>query len=229
MLFRSALGSATAMTISAIIGFIYFLKYGHLKICRPKIHWNRLLYSCFNGCSEMLTEISTGVITFLFNIQILKFHQENGVAAMSIIMFLYYFFIAGYFGIGVGSSPIISYNIGKGNYDKVNEVMRYSLITILVSSVFVTILALLLRLPLIRIFTDCAEVESIAMNGLFYFSFVFLFIGVNVFYSSYFTACGNGRISGIISLMRSLVFVGIFTIMLPVFIGVNGIDLKSVV
>ena len=83
----------------------------------------------------MLTEMSTGITTFLFNLIIMQYFGEDGVAAVTIIMYIYYFFIAVYMGIAVAAAPIVSYNVGSGNYEKIKETTRYSFITIAISSV----------------------------------------------------------------------------------------------
>lgn len=171
----------------------------------------------------MFTEFSTGITTFLFNVSILKFHGENGIAAMSIITYIYYFFIAMFFGISVGVSPIISYNFGAKNKNKIKESLNYSFITIAWSSIFIFLVSFFLGKYIILFFTNDLNVYNIAYFGLKLFSFGFLIIGVNIFMSNLFTSIGNGKISAIISISRSLVFVSICIILLPYFIGVNGI------
>ena len=89
----AAWGTTLSITVSMLIGLGYFLKYSHIKFCRPRINWKVLFKSCTNGSSEMLTEMSTGITTFLFNLIIMQYFGEDGVAAVTIIMYIYYFFI----------------------------------------------------------------------------------------------------------------------------------------
>ena len=171
----------------------------------------------------MLTEMSTGITTFLFNIIILQHHGEDGVAAVTIIMYLYYFFVAFYMGIAVASAPIISYNVGSGNHAKIRETVRYSFLTIAITSMIVLAISYGSGQALIHFFIETGHVFDLTWEGMKLFSPVFIFIGWNVFLSGYFTALGNGFLSALISTLRSLILVVIFILILPKLIGVNGI------
>ena len=131
--FGAVWGTFGSITVSMVIGLIYFLKYSHIRFCKPKVNWRVLQKSCTNGSSEMLTEMSTGITTFLFNLIIMKYYGEDGVAAVTIIMYIYYFFISFYMGIAVATAPVISYNYGAQNHEKIKEMTRYSFITIAIS------------------------------------------------------------------------------------------------
>ena len=206
-----------------LIGLGYFLKFSHIKFCRPKPDWRILLKSCTNGSSEMLTEMSTGITTFLFNLIIMQYFGEDGIAAVTIIMYIYYFFISIYMGITVATAPMVSYNAGAGNHAKIRETTRYSFITIAVSSVLILAISLLCGPRIIGLFVDGGSVFTLTWDGLKLFSPVFLFIGLNVFLSGYFTALGNGFLSALISSLRSLILVVVFILILPKLLGVSGV------
>ena len=219
----AAWGTTLSITVSMLIGLGYFLKYSHIKFCRPRINWKVLFKSCTNGSSEMLTEMSTGITTFLFNLIIMQYFGEDGVAAVTIIMYIYYFFIAVYMGIAVAAAPIVSYNVGSGNYEKIKETTRYSFITIAISSVLILAISLLYGREIIHLFVGDGNVFYLTWDALKLFSPVFLFIGLNVFLSGYFTALGNGFISALISSLRSLILVVLFILILPKLLGVSGV------
>ena len=219
----AAWGTTLSITVSMLIGLGYFLKYSHIKFCRPRINWKVLFKSCTNGSSEMLTEMSTGITTFLFNLIIMQYFGEDGVAAVTIIMYIYYFFIAVYMGIAVAAAPIVSYNVGSGNYEKIKETTRYSFITIAISSVLILAISLLYGREIIHLFVGDGNVFHLTWDALKLFSPVFLFIGLNVFLSGYFTALGNGFISALISFLRSLILVVLFILILPKLLGVSGV------
>ncbi len=220
----AGLGTFSSIAISAIIGLIYFISNkSNLKFVKTNIDIKALFNSCYNGSSEMFTELSTGITTFLFNKSLLVIAGENGVAAMSIITYMYYFFIAVYFGVTVGVSPIISYNFGAKNKEKIDESLKYSFITIAWSSIIIFLISILGGKYIIAMFTNDIDVYNIASYGIKLFSWGFLMIGLNVFISGYFTSIGNGKISAIISILRSLVFVTIAVVILPGFIGISGI------
>ena len=219
----AAWGTFLSITVSMLIGLGYFLKYSHIKFCKPRLNWTVLFKSCTNGSSEMLTEMSTGITTFLFNLIIMKFFGEDGIAAVTIIMYIYYFFISFYMGIAVATAPIVSYNAGSRNHKKIKETTRYSFITIALSSVLILAVSLLCGKQIIHLFVDGGNVFTLTWDGLKLFSPVFLFIGLNVFLSGFFTALGNGFISALISSLRSLILVVVFILILPNIIGVSGV------
>ena len=92
--FGAAWGTFLSIAISMLIGFNYFRKHSHIRFCKPKVNWSIFMKSCTNGSSEMLTEMSTGITTLLFNLIIMRYFGEDGVAAVTIIMYIYYFFIS---------------------------------------------------------------------------------------------------------------------------------------
>ena len=188
----AGIGTTLSILVSMLIGLIYFLKFSHLKFTKPILDKDILIHSCTNDSSEMLTEMSTGITTFLFNVIIMKYYGEDGVAAVTIIMYIYYFFIAFYMGIAVATAPVVSYNLGARNYEKIKETTDYSFITIIVSSILITAISLLFGKQIIHLFVDDGHVFNLTWDALKLFSLVFLFIGYNVFISGYFTALGNG-------------------------------------
>ena len=219
----AALGTVIAISASALIGLIYFLKHSSLKFCKPKVDLSILLKSCTNGSSEMLTELSTGITTLLFNLIIMQKYGEDGIAAVTIIMYIYYFFISFYMGIAVATAPIVSYSLGANNKRKIKEVLKYSFITIGFTAVMILGILFVSGEFIIGLFVNSGHVFDLTVSALAYFSPVFLFIGVNVFLSGYFTALGDGLTSAVISTLRSLVLVVVFLLILPMLIGVNGI------
>lgn len=219
----AAWGTFLSITVSMLIGLVYFLRFSHIRFCKPNVNWAVLLKSCTNGSSEMLTEMSTGITTFLFNLIVMRYYGEDGVAAVTIIMYIYYFFISIYMGIAVATAPVVSYNAGSGNHEKIKETIRYSFITIAVSSVLVLAISLRYGKNIINLFVDSGHVFTLTWEGLKLFSPVFLFIGLNVFLSGYFTALGSGFISALISSLRSLILVVIFILILPQAMGVSGV------
>lgn len=219
----AAWGTTLSITASALIGLGYFLRFGNIRFARPKADAKVLLKSCTNGSSEMFTEFSTGITTLLFNLMVMKYFGEDGVAAVTIIMYIYYFFISFYMGIAVAVAPVVSYNVGAQNPDKIREMLRYSFRTIAVTAALILAASLLGGQAIIHLFVQSGNVFDITWQALRLFSPVFVFIGFNVFLSGYFTALGNGLTSAVISLLRSLVLVVLFIAVLPLLLEENGI------
>ena len=219
----AAWGTTLSITASALIGLVYFLRFGNIRFARPKADAKVLLKSCTNGSSEMFTEFSTGITTLLFNLMVMKYFGEDGVAAVTIIMYIYYFFISFYMGIAVAVAPVVSYNVGAQNPAKIREMLRYSFRTIAVTAALILAASLLGGQAIIHVFVQSGNVFDITWQALRLFSPVFVFIGFNVFLSGYFTALGNGLTSAVISLLRSLVLVVLFIAVLPLLLEENGI------
>ena len=172
------------------------------------------------GVAVMLATGSGAIIGELLG---KKYFGEDGVAAVTIIMYIYYFFISFYMGVAVATAPVVSYNVGSRNHQKIIETLKHSFLTIGISSFVIVAISLLEGQAIIGLFVQNGNVFDITWNGLKLFSPVFLFIGVNVFLSGYFTALGNGLVSAIISSLRSLLLVIVFIIALPPIVGVSGI------
>lgn len=219
----AAWGTTLSITASALIGLVYFLRFGNIRFARPEADAKVLLKSCTNGSSEMFTEFSTGITTLLFNLMVMKYFGEDGVAAVTIIMYIYYFFISFYMGIAVAVAPVVSYNVGAQNPGKIREMLRYSFRTIAVTAALILAASLLGGQAIIHLFVQSGNVFDITWQALRLFSPVFVFIGFNVFLSGYFTALGNGLTSAVISLLRSLVLVVLFIAVLPLLLEENGI------
>lgn len=221
--FGAALGTVLSISVSAVIGLIYFLRRSTVRFCKTEFNTPVFFKSCANGSSEMLTELSTGITTLLFNLIIMQQFGEDGVAAVTIVMYIYYFFIAFYMGIAVAAAPVVSYNLGSGNSFKIRETVKYSFIVIGVTAVLIMLILHLLGDNIIGLFARTRSVFELTSTAMKYFSPVFLFIGINVFLSAYFTALGDGFTSAIISSLRSLIFVIIFIFTLPRLAGINGV------
>lgn len=219
----AGIGTALSVTASAVLGLLHFLRRSRLCFCRPLWDGRILLKTFTNGSSEMLTEFSTGIVTFLFNLMAMKYYQEDGVAAVTILMNVYYFFISFYMGIAAGIAPVISYSLGAGSRSKIRETLRYSFRTLLLSAFLITALSFFARTYIISLFVSSGRVFAISEHALKLFSALFLMIGWNVFFSGYFTALGCGLISAVISTMRSLILTVFFIFLLPLLFGADGL------
>ena len=224
----AALATGVGQLIPALIGFIYFLFVRHsLYLVKPKIRWSVLAESSFNGSSEMVTNLSGAIVTFLYNIIMLKLVGEAGVAAITIVLYGQFLFNALYMGFSMGVAPVISYNYGSKNNRMLKRIFKICMLFIAVSSVIVTMFALIMSPIIVEVFTAVGtETYTLAKTGFFLFSLNFIFAGVNIFASSMFTAFSDGKTSAIISFVRTFVLIVINILILPALIGVNGVWLS---
>ncbi len=221
----AALATVSGYFIIAMFGIVYFLKKrNNLYFVKVKMKWEIIKESCINGSSEMVTDISSGVVTFLFNIVMMKYMGEKGVAAITIILYSQFVFIAVYLGFSMGTAPIISYNYGNQNKPQLKRIFKICSKLIMSSSIGVFILSLIFARYIVGFFApEGTEVYAIAKKGFSLFAIGYLFAGYNIFSSSLFTALSNGKISAVISFMRTLVFIVLGIFFLPMVFKVNGI------
>lgn len=221
----SALGTGIGYMIPTVIGFLFFLlSKGTLQFQKPIFDIKVLWESSSNGFSEMVSQVATAVTTFLFNLMMMKLLGENGVAAITIIIYTQFLLTTLYIGFSMGVAPIISYNFGSKNYERLKRIFRICVRFVSVISVVVFALAMLLGSPLVRIFSPIGtEVYKIARQGFLIFPISFLFCGFNIFASATFTALSNGKVSAVISTLRTFVFISVALLILPQLFDVVGV------
>lgn len=222
----AAYATAVGYGISALYGLYYFSthRHGQLYFIRPKLRWGVLKKSCLNGSSEMVNNMAVAVTTLLFNIVGLCYLQEEGVAAISIILYAQYVMTSVFMGYSTGVAPIFSYKYGAGDTAQIHRLFRLSMRFVTVLSLLVFLISFPLARPIALIFASHHPyVLSLAVYGFKLFAISFLFTGLNIFTSSLFTAFSNGLISGLLSLFRTFLLLTIALIVLPMKIGADGI------
>lgn len=219
----AALATGLGQIIPAIAGLVFFLNKKHeLHLARFTMHTKELIQACYNGSSEMVTQLSNAVVTFLFNVILMRLAGPHGVAAITILLYGQFLFQAFYLGFAIGISPVVGYQYGAGNRKELKSIYRISFVFAAISSVVMTTAAVSLSTGLVTIFTKDPETYELAVNGFRIFAFCFLFSGFNITSSGFFTALSNGKVSAIISFCRTLLFTVISLLVLPQFFGVNG-------
>ena len=223
-------GAAVATVISQIAGGIIPLVYllrkndSPLRLTKCSFDGTALLKTCTNGSSELMSNISASVVGMLFNVQLMKYAGENGVAAYGVLMYVSMIFQAIFLGYTVGTAPVVSYHYGADNKDEVKNLLKKSLIIVAAVAVCMFVAGELLSWPLAKIFVGYdAELMDMTVNAFYIFSFSFLFFGFSVFGSSFFTALGDGLTSAAIAFLRTLVFQIAAVMLLPLIFGLNGI------
>lgn len=222
----AAIATGIGIFIPALFGAIYFLskKESGLYFVKPKANSKILLSSCLNGSSEMVSNGSFAIVTFAYNILMIKYLGVDGVAAVTIILYSMFMLESIFMGYAVGIAPIISYNFGSNDRTQLKRIFKNSIYIIFIGSLAIYGISVLLGPYFIQFMAaEGSDIYVIATDGFKLFSISFLFMGFNIFASMLFTALSNGKVSATISFMRTLVFVLIGLVVLPVMIGVNGI------
>ena len=222
----AAAATAASQFIGGVIPIVYFLftKTGAIRFTSTRAYWRILLSTCFNGSSELLSNISMSVVTIFYNYQLIRFAGENGVAAYGSIMYVNFVFISMFIGFVIGAAPIVSFHYGAGNTDELKSLRKKSTNITLIGGVAMLLIALALSIPLCKLFVGYdAELYALTLRGFIIFAFSYIMTGFNIFGSSFFTALNNGGVSAIISFMRTLVFQISAVLILPELIGIDGV------
>ncbi|MDD6134675.1 MAG: MATE family efflux transporter [Selenomonadaceae bacterium] len=221
----AALATGIADLLAAGIGLIYFTRFSrtlHLRAFRPELPVLRA--ACSNGVSELVTQLSVGLVTFLFNLITFRWAGENGVAAISVILYAEMLLTSILMGFTNGVVPIFSYHYGALHHQELNRLLKISLGVITSLSLLAFAASRLLATPLITLFLpNGGPTFTLTLSGFLLFSLSFLLVGFNLFASGFFTALSNGKTSALLSFVRNLAGIVIFLMLLPRYLGLPGV------
>ena len=227
-------GAAAATGLSQCAGglvpLIYFLlpNKSLMRLTRTKLELIPLLKACGNGSSELMSNISSSIVSMIYNFQLLKYIGENGVSAFGVLMYVQFIFVAIFIGYSIGCAPVVSYHYGAGNSPEVKNMLKKSMLLMGTLGVLLSALAFCLAEPLAKIFVGYdAELHALTSHAFRLFSFSFLLAGFNIYCSSFFTALNNGAISAAVSFLRTLLFQTSAVLILPLILDVDGIWLSN--
>ena len=228
-------GAAAATAISefagGVIPLVYFSRENtsRLRLVKFKFDGRALLKTCGNGSSEFMSNVSISLVSMLYNVQLMKYAGEDGVAAYGVLMYVSLVFQAIFIGYSVGTAPITGYNYGAENKAELKNLLSRSLRIISVCALCMFAAGQLLAGPLGRIFVGYdAELLDMTVHAFGIFSFAFLFSGFSIFGSSFFTALNDGLTSALISFLRTLIFQLAAVLLFPLIWGLDGIWLSIV-
>lgn len=223
-------GAAAASAIGQLVGgvfpIVYFARENSsiLRLTKPVIDFKAILQGFANGSSELVSGMSASFGSILYNVQLLKYAGENGVAAYGVLMYISMIVISIFNGYSSGVVPVIGYHYGARNHDELKSLLKKSVIVVGLFSTSIFALSELLAYPIAKVYVGYdEELMRITTQGFFVYSFAFLFMGMAVFASSFFTALNNGTVSAMVAFLRTLVFETTAIILLPIVFGVDGI------
>ena len=229
----AALASGLSQCIGGILPLIYFLSSKNdtpLKFVKTKMEGKVLLKACVNGASELMTTVSSSLVSMLYNFQLMRLAGQNGIAAYGAVMYVEFAFIAVFIGYSIGTAPIVSYHYGSENHNEVKNMLQKSFKIMSVLGITMMVLAQILASPLAKVFVGYdKQLFDMTVHGFRLFSFYFILAGINIYASSFFTALNNGMISAIISFSRTLGFETLAVIILPIFLQLDGVWLAITV
>ena len=223
-------GAAAATAISQFVGGVIPLVYfgrrnsSPLRLGKLKFDGKALLKVCVNGCSELMSSISSALVSILYNLQLMRLAGENGIAAYGVLMYVSDIFQAVFIGYAVGAAPVIGYHFGAQNFDELKNLRRKSITLTMIFSTAMFAASQMLAKPLSLIFTGYDQVLwDMTLHAFRIFSFSFLLTGLPIFGSAFFTALSDGAVSAALSFLRTFVFRCTMVAVLPIIWKLDGI------
>lgn len=222
----AAIATGLSQCVGGVLPLVYFLRPNSslLRLSPTRLRLRPILAACGNGSSELMSNISSSLVSMVYNLQLLRLAGEDGVSAYGVLMYVQFIFISIYIGYSIGCAPVVSYHYGAQNRGELKNLLGKSVLLTGITGVALTALAMALADPLARLFVGYdAELFALTSHAFRLFAWSFLLAGFNIFASGFFTALNNGGVSAAISFLRTLVFQSASVLILPVFFGVDGI------
>ncbi len=228
----AAIATAMSQFVGGVIPLFYFFRKNSsiLRLGKTAFDGKAILKACTNGSSEFMSNVSMSVVGMLYNIQLLKYAGENGVAAYGVMMYVSMIFSGAFIGYSIGVAPVVSYHNGARNGQESKGLLRKSLTMVGVFGVAMVVAAELSALPLAKIFVGYdMELMALTVSGFRVFALSFVFMGFAIFSSGFFTALNDGLTSALISFLRTLVFQVAAVLLLPLIWEIDGVWISIVV
>lgn len=229
-------GAAIATITSQFVGFacplVFFMRKNTslLRLGKTKFDIGALVKACTNGSSELMTNISMSLVGILYNSQLLRYAGEAGVAAYGVLMYVNFIFVSVFIGYSIGCAPVIGYHYGAENTTELKGLLKKSIVIVVLTSIAMVGISLSLAVPMSHAYVSYnPALFDMTKSAFMYSSFAFLFTGIAIFGSSFFTALNNGPVSAVISFLRTLLFQTVAVIVMPLIFeamggeGINGI------
>ena len=222
----AAIATGLSQCVGGVLPLVYFLRPNSslLRLSPTRLRLRPILAACGNGSSELMSNISSSVVSMLYNFQLMRLAGEDGVSAYGVLMYVQFIFVSIYIGYSIGCAPVVSYHFGAQNHGELKNLLGKSVLLMGCTGVALTALAMALADPLSRLFVGYdAGLFALTSHAFRLFAWSFLLAGFNIYASGFFTALNNGGISAAISFLRTLVFQSASVLILPIFLDVDGI------
>ena len=223
-------GAAAASAITQLVGGVFPLLYfsrkntSLLKLVKPIWDGKAIVKCITNGSSEFMAEAAMSFVGIFYNLQLLKYAGEDGVVIYGMLMYVSLIFTAVFVGYSNGAGPVISYHYGAQNHGELKNLRKRSLVITGLTSLVMFVLSEVLARPFSTLFLrEGGQLLADAVHAFRIFSVAFLFAGIAIFSSAFFTALNNGLLSALISFLRTFVFELAAVLLLPLLLGVDGI------
>ena len=222
----AAIATSISQAVGSIVPLVYFFRENTslLRLGPTRYDGGAVARATINGSSEFMSNISMSLVGTLFNLQLMHYAGENGVAAYGVMMYVSMIFSGAFIGYSIGTAPVIGFHYGAQNHAELKSLLRKSLVLLSILGICMTAAAELMAQPLAQFFVGYdPALMQLTVSGFRIFALCFLFMGFAVFASGFFTALSDGLTSALISFLRTLVFEVAAVLILPKLLGINGI------
>lgn len=222
----AAIATSISQAVGSIVPLVYFFRENTslLRLGPTRYDGGAVAQATINGSSEFMSNISMSLVGTLFNLQLIHYAGENGVAAYGVMMYVSMIFSGAFIGYSIGTAPVIGFHYGAQNHAELKSLLRKSLVLLSILGICMTAAAELMAQPLAQFFVGYdPALMQLTVSGFRIFALCFLFMGFAVFASGFFTALSDGLTSALISFLRTLVFEVAAVLILPNLLGIDGI------
>ena len=223
-------GAALATIISQAITFFIILYYytaGNsnlkLKIENFELKKHLVTMTFAIGIAPFATQIATSLVQVIANNALKTYGSDLAIGAMTVISSLNIIFMMPIFGINQGCQPIIGFNYGAKKYERAKEAFKYATIAACVICIIGFVSIQCFPTQIISLFNSDPELTTLAIKGIRIYLLMMPVVGINIVATSYYQSIGKAKISMFVSLLRQVILLIPFTIILPKFIGLDGV------
>ena len=226
----AAVATGIGACINGVVPLYYFshpnsscLHFTSYKFDRQALR-QALLDTCSNGLSEMVDDMATSIIFVFYNIQLLRFMGEDGVAAFGVVVFVEGIFTAVFAGLCLEANSVVGYHYGAKNFSELKSLLKKGITLNLLFGVLMFFLAVTTASWIAEIYVGYdLEVCALAEEALKAFALAFVLQGFNIYAAAYFTGLNNGKISAAIALSRTFLFQTLAIFGLPLILGAESL------
>lgn len=211
--------------VTCLVMLTHFLRRGNtLRLVRPERLARRLGEITVTGFSSFFIDVAMGILTVLFNRQIMRYLGPNALAVYGPIINVSTFVQCCAYSVGQAAQPIVSTNFGAGRTARIRETLRLALWTTAFFGVFWTALSMACPNLYVRVFmSPTEEILAIAPAIVRAYASSFLLLPFNIFSTYYFQAILQPKAAFVVSVARGPVISGALILILPALFQPNAL------
>lgn len=221
----AAIATVLGTSVQVIIMCIHFFtKKCTLRIVKPNHVKPAICQTLGIGFGASILDLGTVILSIIMNNQIMRYGDTNALAVYGVVATITSLFQALYCGVGQAIQPIVSANCGAMQADRIKQVRKMALTTVIVLGIGFTAIGELFPTQIVRLFMDVTPEVLVAAPGIIRpFFLLFLFLGITVLATYHLQSIMHARMSMMVAVLRSVVISGLLIYILPLFVGVWGV------